>query len=413
MDEKTEDMSKKDTSKITQGDLTKAQSKESTPETPSENNEADSLSEIEATQANLRAVKENLREIIDAIVQDKSILSQAAAYWGDLNPLQRLATGAAVIAAPTVIAGFIVSFGAIIAIGSATSLAYAASGAVLDDHNRYNVNVIDRLKKGILSMADVLEVTINALDNIRQKFKEELDKFKTENQKLTENISLLTEELDSLSNQVEVFIKTEQILRSVINGFEKTIESLKNSENNQTELMQKTQKELEQVKREYNTSKSQLKEKIDEINTVKESLGLEVTKAKQVVTTLQTTVKTLAGAVINDEAQRSTFQKKLEGFLNTTESNFSEFAGKLSETEKELASVKEALATRNEEYDLLLKRQKNQIERFDKLLTQIEQEHLLPPQSSIGQLLGTTGFYKHKEGREQQETSQPTPVAVH
>lgn len=355
----------------------------------------DSLEQIASTQKQLSQVKESLGTIIDTIAQNQSLVTRAATYWGELPLWQRVA-GGVVLTVPTLAAGLVVAHvGMLMAISGVTAAAYAAGGAVLDDHHNYNVNVIDRLKEGIFSLADVLEITISALETIRYKLAEELEKFKLQNELLTDKICVLGDQIDSLSHQVDVFIETEKLLRNAKEELEKTTEALRESVDQQNDLLLAQQKQLDLVKKAYEKSQTQLSEKVVELCTVRLSMGLEVDKAKKIAATLEGTVKTLAGSVIDDGTQRQAFQDRLKTFLTDKEASFDQVAKRIGETESELATVKEELKRGNERYQELLNRQEKQVIRLERLDQHIVTERLIPS-VHLSELLSKSGFYAQK-----------------
>lgn len=350
-----------------------------------------SLEQIASTQKQLSQVKESLGSIIDSMAQNQSYVTRAANFWGELATWQKFA-GGIILTAPTLAAGIIAPLGVIFAISGVTVVTYTTSSIILDDHHRYNVDIANRLKTGVFGLADVLEVTISALDTIRAKFAEEIDKFKTQNLKLTDNIYLLTEQMESLSNQVEVFVETEKLLRITKEELEKTTETLRGSIEQQTQLIEKNQKELEKVKHQYERSQSQLSEKIIELSTVRTSLSLEVEKAKKVASTLQGTVHTLAGAVIEDTNQRDAFKSRLDSFLTNKEVSFDQVADRICNAERELATVKDELKRSNERHTELLDRHEQQVLRLERINDAVVEEQL-KPNTKLTELLNANGFY--------------------
>ncbi len=358
---------------------------------PSDSVDASSLEQIATTQKQLSQVKESLGDIIDSIAQNQSMVTKAASFWAKLSMLERVAFGA-VFTGPTLAAGAIAHIGILLAISGVTLVSYTAGGIVLDDHNRYNEKIAERLKAGIFGLADVLEVTISALDTIRIKFNEEINKFKEQNLKLTENVFQLTEQVENLTDQVEVFIATETMLRTTKDELEKVIADLHSSVDQNSEQINHSQKELDKVKKDYEKSQTQLSEKIVELSTVRTTLGLEVEKAKKVASTLQGTVQTLAGSVIDNDKQRDAFQTRLNSFLNNKEASFDQVADRVCQAEKELAQVKEELKQSNERYKELLDRQEKQVERLEKIESAVIEEQL-KPNATLGALLNSKGLF--------------------
>lgn len=355
-----------------------------------------SLEHIADSQKQLSEVKKGLSNIIETMANNHSLVSRAAIFWGGLPLWQKIA-GGVVVTGPTLAAAVIAHVGILFAISSVTAATYTGCGIVLDDHHRYTVNIADRLKTGIFSLADVLEITISQLEVIRVKFTEEIDKFKTENLKLTENVLYLTEQIESLSNQVELFVETEKLLRTTKDELEQRNEELKKTVGEHDLLIEKNQTELDKVKHAYEVSQTQLSEKIIELGTVRVSLGLEVEKARKVATTLQGTVQALAGTVIEDAKQRDVFQERLDGFLSDEKKSFDTVADRICQAEKELALVKEELKQSNERHQELLERQELQTDRLERINDAVLAAAQFKPNARLAQLLVTGGFYSLKK----------------
>ncbi|KGP63454.1 membrane protein [Legionella norrlandica] len=329
--------------------------------------ETDSLKKIIHTQKQLSDVKESLGSIVDSMAENPSLFTRAATAWGEL-PMWQKVTGGVVLTAPTLAVGLFAHIGVLLVIGGVTGITYTAGAIVLDDHHTCNVNIAKRLKEGLFGLADVLQITIDALDEIRKKFAEEIQKFKKENTRLTENIDRLDSQVESLTTQVELFMETEKLLRKFKNDLEETTRQLQESASKQTDLLERNQKELSQVVKEYERSQKQLATKVAELHEVRTSLGLEVEKAKIVANTLQGAVQTLSGTVIADQEKRASFQKQLDGFLNAKEISFDQVAERICQAEEELRMVQEELRRSNERYNELLKRHEAQVDRLDKMV---------------------------------------------
>lgn len=358
-----------------------------------ENNQ-DNLKQIANSQEQLSQIKKSLGVIIDTMEQNESFFSRAANFWGKL-PLWQKILGGIALTVPTLAAGLAAHIGILLAISGVTVIAYTASGIVLDDHHSCNKNIADRLKQGIFSLADILEITIAALEKVRQNLAIEIEKFRIQNEKLTNTIGELGGQVESLTNQVEIFIATEQLLRTSKEELEATNQNLKQTVAENNDLLRANQQELTQVKQDYEKSRIQLSEKVTELAEVRVSMGLEVEKAKKVAATLQGTVQTLSSTVIEDSSHRKAFQEKLEHFLVDSEASFDKVADRICEAERELAAVKEELQHSNERYQSLLERQEKQVDRLEKLevkATSIQ----TTPKITFSRLLTEQGLYAEK-----------------
>ncbi|WP_298625687.1 LegC2/C7 family Dot/Icm T4SS effector [uncultured Legionella sp.] len=352
----------------------------------------ESLQKITSVKDDLLKVKGTLVGIVDTMANDPSMITRWSKSWGEL-PLWQKILGGVALSGPTVAAGLFAHVAALMVIGGVTGVAYTASGIILDDHHIHNVNIAQRLKQGVSDLADLLMLTINALEKIAHDLKVEIGKFAIENTKLADSVVELRSEVESLTNQVEVFMKTQELLRETRNDLEKTAESLKNSVVEQTELLNKNQLLLKQVKVDYEKNEQQLSAKIAELLAVKKSMDLEVERAKLVANTLEGTVLSLTGTVIKDGEQRAQFQQNLDLFLKDKEGGFDKVATRICDAEKELEEVKKQLSESTDRYKELLDRQEEQVARLEQL--GIEN---IPPQNyrtSTGIMSSTKALHKN------------------
>ncbi len=331
----------------------------------------DSLQSIALTQEHLSQVKKSLGAIVDSLQENPSLISRAAAFWGELPLWQRIVGGVA-ISGPTLIIGAAAHIGFLVTISGVSVLAYTTSGIVLDDHHYHTKNIAQKLKEGIFGVAEILELTIGALDSIRKKLAAEIDKFKEENEKLAKNITRLNEEVETLSAQVEVYIETEKLLRKNKDDLEKIASSLKLDLEKQSVQFDANQKELEKVRELHSRSLLLLSQKTAELGEVRKSMGVEVEKAKSIASTLESTVKILTSTAISDSSQRQTFHEKLDAFLMDKTTSFDQVAERMSKTETELSEVKNELKASTERFNKLLELQEKLIQRLQGLDRRVE-----------------------------------------
>lgn len=337
----------------------------------SSENDLDSLQSIALTQEHLAQVKKSLGAIVDSLQDNPSLISRAAAFWGELPLWQRIIGGVA-ISGPTLIIGAAAHIGFLVTISGVSALAYTTSSIVLDDHHYHTKNIAQKLKEGIFGVAEILELTIGALDSIRKKLAVEIDKFKEENEKLATNITRLNEEVETLSAQVEVYIETEKLLRKNKEDLEKIAASLKLDVEKQSVQFEASQKELEKVRDLHTRSLLLLSQKTSELTEVRLSMGVEVDKAKHIAMILEGTVKNLTNAAINDSNQRQAFHDKLNDFLTDKTSSFDQVAERINKAESELSEVKSELKASTERFNKLLELQEKQLQRLQGLDRRID-----------------------------------------
>lgn len=350
----------------------------------------DSLNKILASEKLLTKVKEDLNNVVDAVAKNPSLITQFAEQWGKLPSWQKYS--GAIVGVPFLIVGFSTLAIVPILLGGTALAIYTAGGLILEDHYQRTIDITESLKKGILSLADVLGLVIKALDKIRRELAVEVEKFRAENIRLTNNIEALGMQIDSLSQQTTLFIQTEKILREDVTKLQNTVELLKDTSDVQRESLDKALSELSLVKKAYEKSQDQLTEKVVELTTLKIEMGREVEKAKKVALTLKGTVDTLSGTIIEDEKHKKEFQQRLENFLSDKEKSFCEVTDKICEAERQLVIVKEELKRSNERYQLLLDKQEHQISRLEKLDKQERGVYFKLP-DNVNQLLDKQGLF--------------------
>ncbi len=349
----------------------------------------ESLHKIASVKDDLVKVKSTLVAIVDTMAADPSMITQWSKYWGEL-PLWQKILGGVALSAPTVAAGLFAHMATLLMIGGVTGVAYTASGIILDDHHVHNVSIAERLKQGVSDLAELLMVTISALEAIANDLKIEIAKFAKENTKLADNVSELQSEVESLTNQVELFKKTQELLRETREDLERTAESLKSSVVQQTELLNKNQLMLDQVKAEYEKNEQQLSLKIAELLAVRKGMELELNRAKLVSVTLQGTVTTLTDAAINGKEQQEQFLANLDTLLKDESGGFGKFATQICEAEKQLVVVRQQLHESKERYNALLDRQEEQVTRLEQL--GIEN---IPAKVNTADAINTKGLRQH------------------
>lgn len=349
----------------------------------------DPIEQIMFTQKQLKQVKESLTKVIEAMSDNPSLFSRAAKWYGELPLWTKITTGI-VLSGPTLAAGIATHLGILLAVSGVTVVAYTAGSILLDDHHNSTVNIVDKLKTGVLSVLDVLAATIQALDNIRIRLGVEVEKFTVQNEKLTANVSDLSEQVESLTNQAKLFIETEALLREQKTKLEETTKSLETNVAENALQIRANQDQLEKLKEEYEKSRVQLSEKIVELTEVRTAMRLEVEKANKIAQTMKGAADALASTVIEDEKQRGAFKQRLESFLANSEESFNKIAEGIFAAERELVIVKEQLQQSNERYKELLARQELQIQRLEKLDKELPAD--LRPLFNM-EALNTAGFF--------------------
>jgi chromosome segregation ATPase len=335
---------------------------------------------------------------VQTLNDNPSLITRAATFWGGLPMWEKILVGVGVSGVPLAV-GLVAHLGVLLVIGSTTGVVYTAGSIVLDDHHTNNVNIARKVEEGVMGLADILGYIIDLLDKIREQFAHEIERFKLENSRLTDNIDNLQDQVENLGAQVELFRETERVLKEIKEGLEKTAIDLAQSTVKQTELLEQNERQLTEIRRTYEKSQLQLGEKVVELNGVKEQLTLKVKQANLVAQTLQGTVETLTGTVISDTQDRQMFQQKLDGFLKDKEGSFDTVSSRIVKAEEELLRVKEQLNESNLKYKELLKRQEDQVSRLEQLNKSVIGRFIVPTQqpTQVPESLHTLGFHAPKK----------------
>lgn len=181
--------------------------------------EQDKLQKITITKEIFEQIRKSLQETVKSMEKNPSIFSRAAEYWGAL-PLWQKIIGGVALTVPTLIIGIVAHIGFLLAICGVTAVTYTAGGLILDDHHKCSTSAVESLQKGILGLADLLELTINALDIIRQQLAVEIQRFVKENARLVENIDALSKQIDEIDKQVMATSKVNIALGETKDGLE-------------------------------------------------------------------------------------------------------------------------------------------------------------------------------------------------
>lgn len=380
--------------------------------------EENKFKKMTITKEIFEQIRKSLEETVKSMEKNPSLFSRAADFWGEL-PLWQKILGGVALTLPTLIIGIAANVGFLLAICGVTAITYTAGGLILDDHHKCSTSAVESLQKGILGLADLLELTINALNVIREQLEIEISKFAQENQRLAENINLLSNQIDAVDKQVRATSKINETLTITKEGLQSVANTLTEGVNQQTDLLQQAQEKLHHINEAYGSSQKELAEKVLEIEKVRTELGEDLNKAKLMIEALGAAISEFSSTIGNEEKQR-VFQEKLDDFLKNKEASFLQIAERICEAEKKLMLVQKELESTNASYRELLERQGKQVDRLEGLDFKGLSKKLSKVPSSketfIGESLSKNGFYatskKENESTETHE-SQLTQMLQH
>lgn len=333
---------------------------------PSTTIEMDNLSEIIKTRDNITKVKASLNTIIDSIADNPSLVTRASNAWGEWATWQKVGTGLA-LTVPALLSGAAAGIGSLLILGGATGVVYTTTGIILEDHHSCNENIKQRLKEGISSIADILELTIAALDNIRLRLAEEIGKFKEENLKLAQQVSALQNQVATLGIEIDILHEVESYLRISKDKLQNDAIELKKTTDEQSKLWKENQAVLLAVTNDYKITQQRLDAKIEELRKVREEMSIEITKTQKVSIVLQKAVSTLSGQVLEEQTQKQQFQKKLESLITAKEEGANKLLERMATTHRELEGAKDDLRANNARNSELLAKQEGLVKRLEQI----------------------------------------------
>lgn len=328
--------------------------------------ETDNLARVIKTQEQLSEVKKSLCSIVDSIADNPSFFTRASELWGSWPLWQKVGSGI-VLTAPAIVVGLVANINSLLLIGSVSAVMYSSTGMILEDHHACNVTIRQRLKDGILSITDVLELTIAALDTIRNRLAEEVQRFNSENNKLVGHVLSLERQIDSLTAQVQCLAGAEESLRATRDQLQKTVMELEQSVDKQSELLKKNQEELTAVTRDYQRNQEHLAAEVAKLKATREDMSRQMASTARVSTDLRAAVDTMSSAVRDDKKQRQELQEKLQVFFAAGQVSFDHVTKRLTETEQKFEETVQHLQIGNQRYDTLLSRQLRQQQFLERL----------------------------------------------
>ncbi|AUH71268.1 LegC2/C7 family Dot/Icm T4SS effector [Legionella sainthelensi] len=380
--------------------------------------EENKFKKMTITKEIFEQIRKSLEETVKSMEKNPSLFSRAADFWGEL-PLWQKILGGVALTLPTLIIGIAANVGFLLAICGVTAITYTAGGLILDDHHKCSTSAVESLQKGILGLADLLELTINALNVIREQLEIEISKFAQENQRLSDNINLLSNQIDAVDKQVRATSKINETLTITKEGLQNVANTLTEGVNQQTDLLQQAQEKLHHINDAYGSSQKELAEKVLEIEKVRTELGEDLNKAKLMIEALGAAISEFSSTIGNEEKQR-VFQEKLDDFLKNKEASFLQIAERICEAEKKLILVQKELESTNASYRELLERQGKQVDRLEGLDFKGLSKKLSKAPSSketfIGESLSKNGLYatsKKENGPTETPESQLTQTLQH
>ena len=305
------------------------------------NSSQESLAQILSTKEHLSEIQKYLYGVVNAIHDNPSFLNRASTAWGNRPTWQKIVGGTLVFGTLFTI-GILAHLLVLILTGVALATEFVIGSYLLEEHHRTNKHSKEALKSGMLGLAKVLELTITALDEIREQLATEIDKFKQENSKFSSNLSKLDKEIGLLNEELKQLDTTKEALN-------------------------RTKDKLAGLTHDHELLNNDMGKKVAELAGVKSAMGLEIKRLTDVSAVLKGTVETLLPSLISDEAQRAVFQTKMEAFLRDSSTSFNAVADRICQAEQDLSVCRAALEQSNKCYKQLLGRHEAQVDKLEKI----------------------------------------------
>jgi DNA repair exonuclease SbcCD ATPase subunit len=254
------------------------------------------IEEILKTHKKLLQIKEALNNIIDSMISNPSILSQAARYWNEVPLWQKISFGVLLVA-PAFFIGIFVHVAVLTTLSLVALCAYAVSSYLLDDHFADHSANLDKLKQGIASLGTLLSSMVELLDLLNKQFAEQIQKFKDNNSLLSSQIESLDNQVDELNQQIEKFKATQQKLHQIQMELEKESKRLKMENQEQSKLIQASQVQLEEVTSEYQQNQIKLSTQIVDLTESKTKIEQELERLRKCIVIFQKTTEKLTSTL--------------------------------------------------------------------------------------------------------------------
>lgn len=330
---------------------TKAQAPTSAPINPSE--QPDSRAFINQTTKDLTQTQKKLGELIDAIANNPSMISRAAAFWGNRPIWQKIILGI-VIVTPPLLVGFLAQMIVCFVISAFILSTYVFASVSLDDHHAHNKSNTQGIKSSIFGLADLLEAITAALRDIGDRFSKQIRLFEHENEQMSHSVCELKTHNETLSVQIDELKTTEQRLAQTVEAHEASSSALQASARSQSALLEENQLLLTQARTDYQRVEAELQQRIEELTQLKLEFSSEIETYKNNGLVLQDALNTCLQCIGTDEQTQHSFNERLTLFIANKEVGFLSI-------QQRLISAEQRLAETQKQYDMLLNQYEAQL----------------------------------------------------
>ena len=292
------------------------------------------LQQIDQLCKQLGQLQHDLEAAIDSFADNKSLLSRAAAYWGQW-PLWVQITAGFLLAFSLLMISLAVS---IVAMGG-----YIVVAFLLNDHHSLLMHNTQKFKTIMENLTNLLGSLIGLITNIHGQFKNEIESMQERNQQMQRNISHLKEQTAALIIQIDGLTNAKGRLETVIDTHERTITDLNKINQEQSELFQRTERQLAEVTEHSEQAQVQLSEKIRLLEQTRAQMETEHEQMIRTVLALKNTVISLSNPTLLKEEHQELLKQKLHEFVTSKEKDLSQFAVSTSQINLELEITQKQL----------------------------------------------------------------------
>jgi chromosome segregation ATPase len=300
----------------------------------SKNNVLRPLQEIEQACNQLSTLQRDLEAAIDAFAATQSLLSRAAAYWGQLPLWMQIS------------AGFLLTCSLLIfnvALSLIALCCYTIITFLLNEHQGLFHHNTQKFKTIMQNLTNMLGTLIGLANNVHQQFKHEIECLQEKNQQLLHTIDQLNEQASELTEKINGLTAKQKKLQAIINTHELTLNNLNDVVEEQAKSLQATQKQLTKVTEQSEETQAALHKKIDQLEKIRSQLESEHTQITRMVSTLKNTVISLSNPALANEEHQELLKQKLQDFITSKEHDLSQFVMSTSKINLELEATQKQL----------------------------------------------------------------------
>lgn len=344
--------------------------------------EFESLNRIAFTQEKLSELKNNLLTFMNSIefYEDKSYLTAWARAWGPISKWKRLLGGTIITAVPLSVA-LTTQLPVLLAVSSVFTgmfaVGYGGTDFLLTDlykNKKPMDEYIQKVKDGVLSIADVLGWSIQSMNLLERQLAKDLVELKRQNstyRQLNEqhstNIDHHYQKMELIERNILITLQEQDGLSSTKSSLAKHLKKLEAHAQTNASQLERGEEQLAELDRAYELITQKLSEHVGALQQEKNKLNQEVATLRTVGKSLQDALALVASSNLESADAREAFKEKIDKFVSDKEQSFADITARASQTQKELETTKNELQATQQKLDAALLRQERLIDRLTAL----------------------------------------------